>query len=571
MVAPVLCALAIATSVSKQTNTCARRFAITISSVLYLTSLTGALHKNKKEAKILYHDDMRELETLLGLVLAATILAALARRIGAPYPVFLAFGGALLAFLPGAPSFTVPPELALALFIAPVLLDAAYDASLRDLKDNWAPITSLVVFAVGLTTAAVAVVAHTLLPDMPWAAAIALGAIVAPPDAAAATAVLRQINLPYRILKILEGESLLNDASALLIYRVAVGAAAVQHFTWSAFAPAIVMALAGSLAAGYLFARISMPLTSRITDAPSAIIAQFAGTFTVWIVAEHIGLSGVLTIVAYAITIARTAPARTPARLRVPSYAVWDTAVFVLNVLAFMLIGMQLRPIWERLDDLVRLEYCAVAACVLATVIVTRVAWVIPYGTTMRFLIARGIFHPRRPTAVPTVEGGIVVSWCGMRGIVTLAAAYALPEGFPYRDLMLLTAFAVVLGSLVIQGLTLRPLISALKLRDENPVASEVARARTVAYRAALDEIDGDPSEEAEILRLEYRALLLGAEGDPDRGVATGELPADPLRRRAIGAARRSLLGLRQSEEIGDDAFHRLEEEFDWAELSAQG
>jgi NhaP-type Na+/H+ or K+/H+ antiporter len=164
-----------------------------------------------------------------------------------------------------------------------------------------------------------------------------------------------------------------------------------------------------------------------------------------------------------------------------------------------------------------------------------------------------------------------VISWCGMRGIVTLAAAFALPEAFPYRDLMLLTAFAVVLGSLVIQGLTLRPLIAALRLKDENPVASEVARARAIAYRAALDEIDGDPSEEAEILRLEYRALLLRAEGDPDGGVASGELPADPLRRRAIGAARRSILSLRQSEEIGDDAFHQLEEELDWAELSAQG
>ncbi len=173
--------------------------------------------------------------------------------------------------------------------------------------------------------------------------------------------------------------------------------------------------------------------------------------------------------------------------------------------------------------------------------------------------------------AVPTVKGGIVVSWCGMRGIVTLAAAFALPASFPYRDLMLLTAFAVVLGSLVLQGLTLRPLILALRLKDENPLAAEVGRARAVAFRAALDEIDGDPSEEAEILRLEYRALLLRAEGDPDGGVSSSELPADPLRRRAIGAARRSILALRQSEDIGDDAFHRLEEEFDWAELSAQG
>jgi monovalent cation/hydrogen antiporter len=287
-------------------------------------------------------------------------------------------------------------------------------------------------------------------------------------------------------------------------------------------------------------------------------------------VAEHIGLSGILTIVAYAITIARTAPAKTPARLRVPAYAVWDTAVFVLNVLAFMLIGMQLRPIWARLGGEVRLEYCVVAACVLATVMFTRVAWVALYGATLRGLIARGLFHPGE-MAVPTVAGGLIVGWCGMRGIVTLAAGFALPQGFPYRDLILLTAFAVVLGTLVIQGLTLRPLIAALRLKDDNPVDTEVARARATAYRAALDEIDGDPSEEAELLRLEYRQLLQRAEDDPDGGVATGELPADPLRRRAIDAARRALLELRESEAIGDDAFHRLEEEFDWAELSAQG
>jgi CPA1 family monovalent cation:H+ antiporter len=193
------------------------------------------------------------------------------------------------------------------------------------------------------------------------------------------------------------------------------------------------------------------------------------------------------------------------------------------------------------------------------------------YNTVLRLTIARRGFRPRRPMARPTVQGGIVISWCGMRGIVTLAAAFALPEGFPYRDLILLTAFAVVLGTLVLQGLTLRPLISALHLRDEDPVGREMGRARAIASRAALDEIDGDPSEEAEILRLEYRALLRRAEVDPHGGISSSELPADPLRRRAIAAARRAILALRESEEIGDDAFHRLEEEFDRAELSAQG
>src|SRR6195256_6151756 len=187
---------------------------------------------------------MRELEQLLGLFVVAVILAAGARRVGAPYPVFLALGGAVLAFLPGVPSFTIAPELALALFVAPVLLDAAYDTSLRDLRDNWVPVTGLVVFAVGFTTAAVAIVAHTLIPTMPWAAAIALGAVVAPPDAIAATAVLRQLRPPHRLLTILEGESLLNDASALLIFRLAVAAVAANGFSLGAVAPTFLLAVA---------------------------------------------------------------------------------------------------------------------------------------------------------------------------------------------------------------------------------------------------------------------------------------------------------------------------------------
>src|SRR4051812_13459800 len=192
---------------------------------------------------------MRDLEQLLLLFGAAVVLAAAARRMGAPYPVFLALGGALLAFIPGAPSITFPPELALALFVAPVLLDAAYDSSLRDLRDNWVPVTGLVVFAVGFTTAAVALVVRALVPEVPWAPAIALGAIVAPPDAVAATAVLRPLRPPHRILTILEGESLLNDASSLLIYRLAVSAVVADGFSAGALAPTFLLAIPGSLVA----------------------------------------------------------------------------------------------------------------------------------------------------------------------------------------------------------------------------------------------------------------------------------------------------------------------------------
>src|SRR3954470_18822290 len=195
---------------------------------------------------------MSGFEQLLGLFVAAVILAAAARRVGAPYPVFLALGGALLAFVPGAPSITIPPELALALFVAPILLDAAYDTSLRDLRENWAPVAGLVIFAVGLTTAAVAFIAHAFVPGIPWAAEMALGAIVAPPDAVAATAVLRPLRPPQRLLIILEGESLLNDASALLIYRLAIGAAAAGGFSFGAVAPTFLIAVVGSLMVGPL-------------------------------------------------------------------------------------------------------------------------------------------------------------------------------------------------------------------------------------------------------------------------------------------------------------------------------
>src|SRR6187200_1884180 len=250
---------------------------------------------------------MLQLELVLGLFLAAVALAGLARRVGAPYPVFLALGGALLAFVPVTASFTLPPELALALFVAPVLLDAAFDASLRDLRDNWVPVTGLVVCAVTLTTAAVAVVVRTLLPEVPWAPAIVLGAVVAPPDAAAATAVLRQLHPPHRILTILEGESLLNDASALLIYRLAVGAVAANGFSIGAVAPTFLFAVIGSIVIGPALGWITLRTMARIEHVPTSIILQFVTTLGVWIFAEHIGLSGVLTMVCYAITVARSA------------------------------------------------------------------------------------------------------------------------------------------------------------------------------------------------------------------------------------------------------------------------
>ncbi len=510
---------------------------------------------------------MRELEVLVGLLLAATLLAAAARRVGAPYPVFLAIGGALLAFVPGAPSFTVLPELALALFVAPVLLDAAYDASPRDLRDNWLPVAGLVVVAVSLTTIAVAVVARALMPTIPWAPAIALGAIVAPPDAAAATAVLRQLRPPQRILTILEGESLLNDASALLIYRLAVGAVAVNAFSIRAVAPAFMLAVAGSVVAGPMLGWLTLRWTDRVRDVPTAIILQFVSTFGVWILAERIGLSGVLTMVCYAMTVARTAPERIPARIRIPSYAVWETAVFVLNVLAFVFIGLQIRPILSSLDPSLQGRYFAIAGAVIVTVILVRVAWHMSFNAVIRRRERRLGFRPPRPMLRPTIGSGLVISWSGMRGIVTLAAALALPPSFPFRDLITLTAFSVVLGTLTLQGLTLGPLLRALDLRDDDPVGHEVAAARERALRDGLAWFERDGSPIAEAVRQEFIAHLGIVEAEAGDGQSR-RLAHRDLHGRALQAARQSVLAMRANEEIGDDAFHQLEEELDWIEMS---
>lgn len=505
----------------------------------------------------------------LVLLVGAVGLTSLARRINIPYPSLLALGGVALALLPTAPRIELDPELALALFVAPVLLDAAYDTSVRDLRANWIPVTSLVLAAVGITTAAVALTVHALVPDMPWAAAIALGAIVAPPDAAAATAILKQLSLPHRLLVILEGESLLNDASALLIYRLAVLAVASGGLELSTVVPMSVYAIVGSLFAGYWLARLYMRLALAVTDVPSSIVLQFAGTFGVWILAEHLRLSAIVTVVVYAITIARDAPRLIPARHRIPSYAVWDLAVFALNVLAFVLIGLQLRPILAPLEAQARFDYFKVAAIVLGIVVAARFVWVFGYAAVGRMKL-RWLGPGRWPgKARPTARASLVVSWCGMRGIVTLAAAYALPSAFPHRNLIVLTAFCVVVGTLVIQGLTLRPLILALRLQDDEPVAHEVAMAFDRIVNAGLRLLDDDHSPEAQVIRRELEAQLRGHKGTRNGDEGLGQY--DSLRARIVAAQRDTLLAMRSNGEIGDDAFHRVEAQLDVAELNAFG
>ena len=523
---------------------------------------------------------MEVFEVIIAMLIGGAALAAVARRIGAPYPALVALAGAALALIPGVPTLVLDPELALALFVAPVLVDAAFDSSPRDMRANWRAIASLALGAVVLTIVVVAVVARMLMPDMPWAAAIALGAIVAPPDAAAATTVLKQLRPPNRILVILEGESLFNDASALLVYRLAVGAVVATFTGWSVL-PTLLVVTIGSVVLGLALSRLTMLVNARITDMSTGVVVQFCTTFLVWILAENLRLSGIITLVVFAMAASRRAPEIMPARLRIPAWAVWEVAVFVLNVLAFILVGFQLKSIAERVTGPTGVRYALFAAVVCVMVILARIAWVTAAAAFSRWRCRPrldGAPGPRDAVAL-SPRGAAVVGWCGMRGTVTLAAALALPtaaEGsapFPYRDLILVTAFGVVLGTLVLQGLTLRPLMLRLHLEDDGSVEREIRLARIETLRAAVAAADlAQQDGTAPLVRDRYQLQLHRAEAATDDAVATErddqERDADAAVVHAASAAQRHrLVALRSEGTIGDAAFQRVEEELDWMEL----
>lgn len=504
---------------------------------------------------------MQVFEAILVLLLGAAIVSSFARRINIPYPVLLAVAGALLAFLPNAPRLEFPPDLVLVLFVAPVLMDAAFDTSLRDLSASWVPVLSLVLVAVVLTTAAVACVARWLVPDMPWPAAVALGALLAPPDAVAATTILRKLPVPLRVRMVLEGESLLNDASALLIYRAAVGAMA-GGFHASVALPMFGLVVFGSVAFGLALSWPISRFTRHFEEASSAVIFQFGVTFGLWLLSERLRLSPIIVVVTFALAMSRLSTRPMPVNIRTSSFAIWESATVVLNVLAFTLVGLQLRPLWEKLGEGERGRALGVALIVLAVVIGVRLAWVFVHHLLVRLNNLREASGEPGPPA--TLKGAVVIGWSGMRGILTLAAAMALPVGFPHRDLIQLTAFVVVLGTLVIQGLTLRPLLKLVRLPPDGTVRRELRLAREAALRAALAALPAEETPSSTRLRQELTAALDHVEDGHDPGSHAD----NALRRRLVGESRRAIQTLRTKGVIGDDAFRQVESELDWMELS---
>jgi CPA1 family monovalent cation:H+ antiporter len=502
---------------------------------------------------------MELFEVTLLLLAVAVVLLQAARRLRVPYPALMALVGGCVAALPFAPRLTIEPRLALALFVAPAVMDTAFELPPRELLRNWIPLVSLAVMLVLATTAVVAWVGVEFA-GLPVAAAVALGAIVAPPDAAAAAAVLREFELPRRAMSVLQGESLLNDAVALLAFGIAVSIAMTPEKGLAPLLPRLLIAVPGGALLGVASGTLGMRLLRRLAGTVASIIAQFLLTFGTWILADRLGLSPIIAVVALAAVVARFAPERTSARDRINYNAVWVTVIFVLNVLAFLLMGLQARIIIAQLSGAALVHALALAGLVLGAVILVRFAWVMTYGWIVRRY--RVQYKKRVGGAVPSVRIGILVSWCGMRGLVTLATAFALPPQFPQREVLVLGAFTVVLGTLVVQGFTIRPLIAWLKFPKDPSLDEEVAATRTAMLEAALATLENESGAVAEDLRAEFAALRGGS---IDR--TRPRTAYDVLRRRALEAERKLLNDWRLKGRILDDVYHHLEDELDRTEL----
>jgi CPA1 family monovalent cation:H+ antiporter len=505
---------------------------------------------------------MHLFEGLDAILMIALLLLVVARKLNVPYPTLLAAAGIGFAMLPVAPEIAVEPKLAMALFIAPALLHAAYHTSLRGLRRYWFPLLALAVFAVLVTTAAVALVGVSV-GGLPIAAAFALGAIVAPPDAAAAEAVLSEVGIPRRSLLILQGESLLNDATALLLFGLAVALAThtnTDTTPW-ALAAAAPGGLLFGLAAGWLYLRI-VPLFSGTLGSS---LADFAVTFAIWLMAERLHVSAVLAVVAFGLLVAQKRPLGQPARDRIQSKAVWAAAVLVLNVVAFMLMGLQSRDVLAGLPGHERAAAIGFSLLVLATVLVVRLAWVFLVRALEGAISRR--FRPDWLPTPPPWRSSLILGWSGMRGLVTLATAFALPAAMPGRDLIVLAAFTVVIGTLVLQGLTLGPLIRRLAIGDDAGLADKVGTARRSLIDAGLATLGDDDGDAARALRTRY-----GAAGAVVAGSDDPQAPSefDRLHLKVVAQQRFTLNALRHDGEIAEDVYRRLLEELDWSEVEAR-
>lgn len=519
-------------------------------------------------------ENLDQLQTVILLLIVMLILTALARRLMVPYPILLVIGGLAMCFVPGLPTIQLDPDLVFLVFLPPILWSAAYFTSWRDFRASMRPIVLLAVGLVVATTVAIAMAAHALLPGLGWAGAIALGAIVSPPDAVSATAIAKQLNIPQRIVTILEGESLVNDASALVLYSAAIAAAISGNF--GVIATVLHFFVAASLG---IFIGLGVSVLTRwalalIEDSFSEIAITLLAPYLAWLITEQVHGSAVLACVAGGLYLRQHFSSLAAPLTRIQARAVWELLVFVLNGLIFILIGLQLGPLSRAVPAGQLGSLIGDGILISVTAISVRLLWV-PVAAWVPRRLSSAL---REQDPMPPKSHLFLIAWTGMRGIVSLAAALALPltttagVKFPFRIEIILITFIVILVTLVVQGLSLPPLIRAFRLPKDTSLEQEEQQARGHAASAALAHLDKLKSEDwpdaeqLERLRVQYErrlqryshAELLDSDCTPQSATAYRR-----LRHELLTAERLTLIRLRNNNVINDEVLHRLEHELD--------
>jgi CPA1 family monovalent cation:H+ antiporter len=510
-------------------------------------------------------------ELFLMLMAVVIVFDLIARRLRLPRAMALILGGIALALFPGTPDIEMDPELVLVLFLPPLLMSSAWFTSWRDFRADIRIILQLAVGAVIFTTIVVGVIAHWVMPALPWAACFALGAIVSPPDAVAAKAVLAKIPLPPRMILLLESESLVNDASGLVLFRLAVAAAATGVFSLGQATLSFAWLSIGGVITGVVFAFASIQVIKRMREPDLIILWTFVGAWLSYILAEKIGVSGVLSTVACGMVLGWYQHDILTAATRTRSVAVWTMVVFALESVVFILIGLSLRSVLSRLGGADgALAFAPAVFAIVAAVILSRFVWIFASVYSPRLLSGTKRRH-RMPTppAVP-----LIMSWAGLRGVVSLAAALSLPEEFAGRDFIIASTFAVILITVIVQGSTLASLVEFLSSRSglragqsstlsENEARARVAHAQLAAIEKASLNEDGTHKHPRLLEQYTYRASAakrFNEESDslmPHRADHYGAVLD------AIVAGRLELLRMHRAGEIQDRVLHAIEEELD--------
>lgn len=507
------------------------------------------------------HD--QDLWQLLGLLIAVGALLVLAPVTRIPYPILLVLGGLALGFAPGLPDFKLPPELVLIAFLPPLLYSAAFFTSLRELRTNFGPISLLALGLVAATTAGVAVIAHWAVDEMTWHAAFVLGAIVSPTDPIASTSIARRLGVPRRIVTLVEGESLVNDATALVLYRAAVVAAVSGSFSLVETAGRLLLNAAAGIAIGLAVGYIVRQVRKRLNHSPTEITIALLTGYLAYLPAEALGVSAVLAAVTAGVYLGWYTPELTNAETRLQGQAFWTILVFILNATLFTLVGLQLPQVLDGLDPWSTWQLIGAAAAVCSAVFALRILWVFPF-TFMRALLG---------STSANWKYAAVVSWAGMRGAVSLAAALAIPletdagAPFPAREVIIFLAFCVILATLVLQGLSLPLLIRALRIEDDPTEEREESKARLHAAKAALNRLeelvdeDWVRDETAERVRGGYRfridrfgERLKGGDGS----IEERSQDFQRLRRELLRAEEDAVVDLRRGGTISDDVMRRV-------------